>query len=87
MTVRNDSLYRIRTEVRGDDFTTSVQGVVVDHFSDDRLKSGGVGFFSNHGEQARLRWVEVSHQYDMLGQIFSFITPYDPQARSVLDAR
>ncbi|MBI3682294.1 MAG: hypothetical protein HY235_18095 [Acidobacteria bacterium] len=79
--VHTDTLYRVRMDVRGNGFTLSVQGQVVDHWGDDRLKSGGIGFFSAKGEQARLRWVEVSHQYDFLGRLCAFLAPYSLPAR------
>jgi hypothetical protein len=77
LSVREDTLYRVRMDVRGDGFTLTVQGQVVDHWSDDRIKDGGVGFFSAKGEQARLRWVEISHQSDFLGKLCAFLAPYN----------
>lgn len=76
--VRPDTLYRVRMELRGSAFTLLVQGRLVDHWSDERIKSGGIGFFSGKGEQARLRWVEVTHQYDFLGRLCAFLAPYSP---------
>ncbi|MGC8759674.1 MAG: hypothetical protein ACP5VC_06925 [Bryobacteraceae bacterium] len=77
--VRADTLYLVRMEVRGQDFTTYIQNQVVDHFSDSRLKQGGVGFFSPKGDRALLRWVEVSHQYDYLGRLCALLAPYGVQ--------
>jgi hypothetical protein len=79
--VRQDTLYRVRVDVRGSQFTVYVQGQMVTHWSDERLKSGGIGFFSAKGEQARLRWVEVQHQYDALGRLCAFLAPYGLPAR------
>jgi hypothetical protein len=73
--VRTDTIYRVRVEVKGSNFTTLIQGTVVDSWSDDRLKSGGVGFFSDKGEQASVRWVEVTHQLDMLGRLCAYLAP------------
>lgn len=77
--VQPDTLYLVRMEVRGQDFTTYIQNHVVDHFSDSRLRSGGVGFFSPRGDRALLRWVEVSHQYDYLGRLCALLSPYGVQ--------
>lgn len=77
--VRADTLYLVRMEVRGQDFTTYIQNQVVDHFSDSRLKRGGVGFYSPKGDRALLRWVEVSHQYDYLGRLCALLAPYGVQ--------
>ena len=73
--IRADMLNRFRVDVRGSDFTILAQGEVVDFFSDARLTTGGVGFFCGRGEKARLRWVEVSHQYDTLGRLCAFLAP------------
>jgi hypothetical protein len=86
MQTRMDTIYRVRVDVRGNDFVTSVQGQVVDVFSDDRLPRGGVGFFSEAGEDARLRWVEVSHQYDMLGRLCAYLVPYNDSNSNVRSA-
>ena len=82
MTVRNDMLYRIQVNARGGDFTIMAQGQVVDFWSDNRLSHGGVGFFCNRGERARLRWVEVSHQYDALGRLCAYLAPYGIEGRN-----
>jgi hypothetical protein len=66
---------RFRVETRGGDFTILVEGEVVDSFSDNSLKTGGIGFFCGRGEKARLRWVEVSHQYDTLGKVCAYFAP------------
>ena len=46
---------------------------VADFWTDDRLKTGGIGFFCGKGEQARLRYVDVSYQNDTLGRFCAFI--------------
>lgn len=74
--VRPDTLYRMAVDVRGSDFTVVAQGQVVDFWSDSRLARGGVGFFCARGEKARVRWVEVSHQYDALGRLCAYLAPY-----------
>jgi hypothetical protein len=82
ITVRTDMLYRIQVSARGSDFTILAQGQVVDFWSDSRLTHGGVGFFCNRGERARLRWVEVSHQYDALGRLCAYLAPYGIEGRN-----
>ena len=75
--VRMDTIYRVRMDVQGNDFVTMVQGNVVDVFSDKDHPRGGVGFYSDPGDDARLRWVEVSNQYDFLGRLCAFLVPYN----------
>jgi hypothetical protein len=79
---RPDTLYRMVVDVRGSDFTVIAQGQVVDFWSDRRLPRGGVGFFCGRGEKARVRWVEVSHQYDALGRLCAYLAPYGFEGRN-----
>jgi hypothetical protein len=74
---RPDMLYRVTLNVHGDTFLLTMQGKVVDSWTDSRLKRGGIGFFSARGEESRLRWVQVTHQYDMLGRLCAYLAPYN----------
>ena len=74
---RADMLYRVRLEVHGNDFALSVQDQMVDSWTEPRLRHGGIGFFSARGEQSRIRWVQVMHQYDMLGRLCAYLAPYN----------
>ena len=76
MNLRLDTIYRVRVDVNGSDFTTSVLGQVVDTFTDGSHPQGGIGFYGGHGETSRVRWVEVSHQYDTLGRLCAMLVPY-----------
>ena len=78
---RTDTVYRVLVDVRGDDFTIMTQGQVVDFWTDGRLKKGGVGLFCARGEKARVRWVEISHQYDALGRLCAYLAPYGGPGR------
>ena len=50
MKVHIDTIYRIRFDAVGDHFSTWVQDEKVDDWTDDRLKIGGVGLYSDRGE-------------------------------------
>ncbi len=63
--------YRVRVSVRGSRFLTSVNGQLVSSWTDARLSRGGVGFFSEDGEQALLKWVSVSERDSFVGRIVS----------------
>lgn len=81
LNVRTDTLYRVIVSVKGQNFSTRVNGQMVDTWSDGRLGRGGVGFFADSGEQASLRWVTVSHRDDLVGRLLSFlgfIQPIEP---------
>ena len=70
---QRDTLYQVQVKVAGSDFSLTIQGKIVDSWSESRLPSGGVGFFTGKGEQARLRWVGVWHQYDALGRLCALL--------------
>ena len=76
ISVYKDTLFRIRMDIQGPHFSVQVQGTVVDYWKDPRLKAGGVGFFASRGEESRVRWVQVTHQDDMLGKFCAFLAPY-----------
>jgi hypothetical protein len=72
----HDSLvYKVVLDVKGNDFTTLIDGQVVDFWSDDRLKAGGVGFFGHSEDRGSLYWVRVSHQDDLLGKLCAYLAP------------
>jgi hypothetical protein len=79
LTYRDTSLCRFRLDVHGNEFTLIYQGQIVDDWTDDRYPRGGVGFFTEKGERARLRWVEVSHQTDPFGRLLALLAPNDGQ--------
>ena len=58
--VNLDTLYSVRVDVRGPKFTTYVQGQQVDTWSDDQLKTGGMGFLNEREERGRIKTVSVS---------------------------
>ena len=76
LSVSKDTLFRIRMDIQGPHFSVQVQGGVVDYWKDSRLKAGGVGFFSGRGEESRVRWIQVTHQDDMLGKLCAFLAPH-----------
>jgi hypothetical protein len=63
--------YRVRVSVRDGRFLTSVNGQLISSWMDNRLSRGGVGFFSEDGESALLKWVSVSERDSFLGRIVS----------------
>jgi hypothetical protein len=60
MPLRTDTLYQIALRVKGDHYTTSVNGQIVDTWIDGRLRAGGVGFFADKGEAAAIHAVQLS---------------------------
>ncbi len=67
--VHNDEAIHVAVEVKGKRVVTSLEGQEVDSWTDESLASGGVGFFSEAGEEARLYWMKVAANNDLLGRI------------------
>jgi hypothetical protein len=72
-TFQKDTLYHIHLEARGDSYTLYIEGRLIDSWTDNRTKSGGVGFFCVKGERARVAWVRISHNTDPAGKLCAFI--------------
>jgi hypothetical protein len=77
ISVRADTIYRIRMEVHGSNYALEVQGQMVDSWSEPRLARGGIGFFTGRGEKSSIRWVQLTHQYDVLGRLCAYLAPYE----------
>jgi len=71
--LHNNTPYRVQLTVRGNGFSTSIEGQLVDFWTDDRLQTGGFGFFSDTGESARVYWMRLSHQDDFVGRVCAYI--------------
>ncbi|MGH9656966.1 MAG: hypothetical protein ACRD96_00390 [Bryobacteraceae bacterium] len=71
--IRNDTMYSVQMDVRGESFSARINGRMVDVWSDTRHRAGGVGFFADAGETARVRWLRVSNKDDVVGKICSYL--------------
>jgi len=70
--IRAGKSYDVQMLVKGDRFTTLVNGQLVDAWSDMSLKRGGVGFFAENGERAALEWVSITEKESFIGRFFNF---------------
>ncbi len=50
-----DTLYKVRTDVVGQQFTTWVQDQKVDEWTDSRIDAGGAGLYYDGGDSAKLK--------------------------------
>jgi anti-sigma regulatory factor (Ser/Thr protein kinase) len=75
MILHNGRPYRIQQDVDDQGFTTSIENEVVDFWTDDRLRTGGVGFFGGKGDTPHLYWMRVTHHDDFLGKVCATIAP------------
>jgi hypothetical protein len=71
--IRADTVYQVSMAVKGDRFSTMVNGRMVDSWSDKRLKTGGVGLFADPGEVATVRYASVSDRNTLTGRLFSYM--------------
>ena len=67
LTFQNEALTKVQVTVQEDHISVTVNGVFADAWSDSRFKSGGIGFFADKGEVARVRSVHVIDKEDFLG--------------------
>lgn len=70
--VHHNTPMHVAVDVQGNRVTASIEGQQVDSWTDDLLPKGGVGFFSDAGERARIYWMKVSKNQDWLGAICSY---------------
>ncbi|HUP03304.1 MAG TPA: hypothetical protein VMU19_04910, partial [Bryobacteraceae bacterium] len=72
--VHNNTPFQVAVDVKGNRMVTSIDGQEVDTWIDDALPSGGVGFFADAGDKARLYWMKVSKNEDFLGRVCAYIS-------------
>lgn len=80
--LHNDTPYRVQLAVNGGDYSTSIEGQLVDFWHDERLKVGGVGFFTENGDMARIYWMKLSQKDDFVGRVCAYFYPNPIQTRS-----
>jgi hypothetical protein len=68
-----DTLYNVQVQVQADRLVTHINEQFVDAFHDDRLLSGGAGFFSGPGASARISGLHIVDHDDLLGNICSWL--------------
>jgi hypothetical protein len=71
--VHNNRPLQFAVDVKGNRFVTSIDGEEVDSYVDSTLVAGGVGFFSDTGERARLYWLRVARNDDWLGHVCAML--------------
>jgi len=72
--VHNDMPYHVAVVVRGHHLITSIEDQEVDTWTDESLVAGGVGFFSEAGESARLYWMRLTKNQDIWGRVCAYIS-------------
>jgi hypothetical protein len=82
---RQDSVYRITTDVLGPDFSVKVDGKMADYWTDAGSARGGVALFSGKGEQARVFGLGIRHQDDLIGRLCGLVAPHPAMAQGWQD--
>jgi len=59
--VSPDTVYSVRVDIRGPRFNTYIQGQPVDIWTNDQLKTGGVGFLNERSERGKIKSVSISY--------------------------
>ena len=80
--VHNNRPLQLAVDVRGNRFVTSINGEEVDSFIDNTRATGGVGFFSEAGERARLYWMRFTRNDDWLGHVCALLAEQAGAARA-----
>jgi hypothetical protein len=75
--VHNNRPMQVAVEVDGTRLVTSIDGEEVETMTYTTLASGGVGFFADANERARLYWMRVSKNDDWLGHACGFLAGQD----------
>ena len=71
--IHNNQPYHVAVDVRGNRFSVFLEGEPVESWTDDTLAQGGVGFFSDAGDKARLYWMKLSHNQDWVGRFCALL--------------
>jgi hypothetical protein len=61
LAVQPDTVFDVRVDVRGAQFTTYIQGQQVDSWTDDQLKTGGAGFLNERDERGKVKSVSIRY--------------------------
>jgi len=72
--VHNNKPFQVAVDVKGNRMITSIDGQEVDTWIDDTIPAGGVGFFADAGEKARLYWMKISKNEDFMGRVCAYIS-------------
>jgi hypothetical protein len=71
LTLQKGRPYQVTVAIRGNRFRTFLDGNIVDEWTDKRYAQGGVGFFSDDGEQSSIKWVHFQERKGILSEVFA----------------
>ena len=82
--IHNHEPYHVDVAVKGTHIVTSIEGQEVDRWIEDSVSTGGVGFFAEAGERARIYWIKVAKNEDFLGKVCAYFTGSSPARDTAL---
>jgi hypothetical protein len=82
LVAHSNTPFRVRLSVSGNGYSTSIEGQLVDFWTDDKLTTGGFGLFTDAGESARVYWMKLSHQTDFIGRMCAYFYTADVDRRN-----
>jgi hypothetical protein len=83
MMIHANTPYRVTVDVKGNRYRAFVEGQEADFWTDDALTAGGVGFFGEAGESARVYWVKLESHGDILGNICGWLSGKNSQTAMI----
>lgn len=72
--VDRGTFYQVQVRAVGDRILTVVGGRVVDQWRDARFRTGGVGFFSERGDKASIRWAKLNEGESIADKLRAYLT-------------
>jgi hypothetical protein len=57
--VRSRAAFTVQMTLDANEFHVAIDGETIDHWTDDRLPAGGIGFLADGEDRARLYWVRL----------------------------
>ncbi len=73
--VQPNMQHHVRMSVSGNQFLISLDGQVVDSWTDGRFGTGGIGFFCDKGEKASILHLRIACQNDEVGRLCAYLVP------------
>jgi hypothetical protein len=83
MMIHANTPYRVTVDVKGNRYRAYIEGQEADYWTDDALTAGGVGFFGEAGESARVYWVKLESHGDILGNICGWLSGKSSQTAMI----
>lgn len=79
VTLGRGETYRMGLTIQDNQFTTFMNGKVISRWTDDKIRTGGIGFFDDPDDPQQIAWVSISERDSFLGRMLAhfslFVVP------------